>query len=623
MIAPMASVELRALLQSARDLAGIASRPSVWAPHARLLARKLPFIARGLRLITADRSMVLSIGTFLEKNALERPDAPAVLFEHRRWSHRELNEQSNRWANLLISRNVGRGDVVAVLLENRPEMLAAIGGIAKLGAIAAVVNTRQRGNVLAHSFTVAKATTFIIGEELWDAFAEVRATAGAPPASRVLWLGEHERATAPKDTTDAALAVAGAATTTPPALASIRLADPCFYIYTSGTTGLPKASVMSHNRWVKAAGAFGMAGLALRPDDVLYLALPLYHNNGLSVGWSAAATAGAAIALRRKFSASQFWDDVRRFDATAFIYIGEFCRYLLNQPPSPRDRDHKVRRISGNGLRPDIWKQFKDRFGIDEVYEFYAASEGNVAFVNLLNLDATIGLCPAPYALVKYDIDRDEVVRGPDGHLQRVGRGEVGLLIAEVSEKYAFDGYTDASASEKKLLRDAFDKGDVWFNSGDLLRDQGFRHAQFVDRVGDTFRWKGENVSTNEVAEVINTFPQIAESTVYGVQVPGSDGRCGMAALVLRTPGETLDLPAFSKHVQAQLPAYAWPQFLRVRPALDTTGTFKQLKGELRKQGFDPGAVDDPVFVLPPRHSVYVPLSTDMAQQIAGGHLPF
>ncbi len=619
----MRAMELRALMQAARELAGVARRPAVWGPHARLLARKLPYIARGLKLIGADRTTKLSIGTYLEKNARERPDACAVLFEDRRWTHRELNTQSNRWANLLAGRGVGKGDVVAVLLENRPEMLAAIGGVVKLGAIAAVVNTRQRGAVLAHSFTVAKATTFVVGEELWDAFAEVRAAAGAPNASRVLWLGEHERAVAPPDTTDASLAVAGAADTTPAILATLTLADPCFYIYTSGTTGLPKASVMSHNRWIKAAGAFGMAGLALRPEDVLYLALPLYHNNGLSVAWGAAATAGAAIALRRKFSASQFWDDVRRYDATAFVYIGEFCRYLLNQAPSLKDRDHKVRRIAGNGLRPDIWHQFKERFGIEEVYEFYAASEGNVAFVNLLNLDATVGLCPAPYAMVKYDIDRDEVVRNPDGRLIKVGRGEVGLLIAEVSERYAFDGYTDKAASEKKLLRDVFKVGDCWFNSGDLLRDQGFRHAQFVDRIGDTFRWKGENVSTNEVAEVINTFPQIAESTVYGVQVPGSDGRCGMAALVLRTPEEPLDLAAFARHVQGQLPSYAWPLFLRVRPALDTTGTFKQLKGELRKQGYDPAQVGEPLFVMPPRHSAYVPLATPLYQEIAGGQLPF
>jgi citronellyl-CoA synthetase len=413
------------------------------------------------------------------------------------------------------------------------------------------------------------------------------------------------------------------APSTPAALANVRLGDPCFYIYTSGTTGLPKASIMSHNRWTKAAGAFGMSAMALTEKDVLYLALPLYHNNALTVAWASATAGGSALAIRRKFSVSHFWEDVRKFRATAFVYIGELCRYLLNQEPRPDDRNHGVRRICGNGLRPDIWKAFKTRFGIDEVYEFYAASEGNIAFVNLLNVDCTVGLCPAPYALVRYDIDRDEPVRGPDGHMIRVGRGEIGLLIAEVSERYAFDGYTDKAASEKKLFRDVFRKGDVWFNSGDLLRDQGFRHAQFIDRVGDTFRWKGENVSTNEVAEALNMFPQVAESTVYGVQIPGGDGRCGMAALVLRCQAHELDLSAFTRHVESQLPAYARPVFLRVRPELEVTGTFKQMKSDLRRQGFDVSLVDEPLFFMPPRQTNYVPLTGDQYRAITNGELLF
>ncbi|MCA9675282.1 MAG: long-chain-acyl-CoA synthetase [Myxococcales bacterium] len=619
-----AAPDVRALIRSARDLAGLVRQPAVWTPHARLVARKLPSVARGLRLIgKSDKSEALSIGTFLERNARERPDADAILYEDRRYSHLQVHELSNAWANVLAARGVRKGDVVAVLLENRPEVMLAIAGIVKLGAIAAVVNTKQRHKVLQHSFTVAKASTYVIGEELWDAFAEIRADLGGPKGDQVLWVRERERAKLPAAATDALAAVADASPVTPHAMAEVTLGDPCFYIYTSGTTGLPKASVMSHNRWVKAAGAFGMAAMALRPDDVLYLALPLYHNNALTVAWSSAAASGAAIAIRRKFSVTHFWDDVRKFGATAFVYIGELCRYLLNQAPTPRDRDHAIRCISGNGLRPDIWRPFKARFGIEEVYEFYAASEGNIAFVNLLNLDCTVGLCPAPYALVAYDVDRDEPVRGPDGHMVKVGRGEIGLLIAEVSERYAFDGYTDPKASEKKLFRDVFTPGDCWFNSGDLLRDQGFRHAQFIDRVGDTFRWKGENVSTNEVAEVINGFPQVAESTVYGVQVPGSDGRCGMAALVLREPVERFDLDAFARHVQGQLPSYAWPQFLRVRAELEVTGTFKQIKSDLRKQGYDPAQVAEPLFVLPPKHTAYVPLTGDLHRSIAAGETPF
>ena len=590
----------------------------------RLVARKFPSIARGLPLISkSKKDEVLSIGSYLEKNAKERPDAPALYFEERRYTHRELDEQANRWADVLAARGIGKGDAVAVFLENRPEMLFAIAGIVKLGAIAAVINSRQRGKVLEHSFKVSKATTFVVGEELWREFAEVRAAVGADARDKVLWVVDSGKDTVPPDASDAALLVSRARTTSPPQLRDVRLGDPCFYIYTSGTTGMPKASIMSHFRWVKAAGAFGMAALALTPDDVLYLSLPLYHNNALTVAWSSVACSGAALALRRKFSVTAFWDDVRRYRCTGFAYIGELCRYLLNQAPRPDDRDNPVTKIVGNGLRPDIWKEFKQRFGIDEVYEFYAASEGNIAFVNLLNADCTVGICPAPYALVKYDVDRDEPVRDAAGRLIRVGKGEVGLLIGQVNERYVFDGYTDKAASEKKLLRDVFDDGDCWFNSGDLLRDLGFRHAQFVDRVGDTFRWKGENVSTNEVAEVLNTFGQVAESTVYGVQVPGAEGRCGMAAVVLRVPLQELDLRGFAQHVRTQLPPYAVPVFLRFQEELEITGTFKQVKGDLKKQGFDPAAVNEPVYVLPPRHTEYVPLTPDLHRQIAARELEF
>jgi citronellyl-CoA synthetase len=586
--------------------------------RAKLIGRKLPSVAKGLKFIAKkDKNEVLSIGTFLEQNAIERPDAVALLYEDRRYSHRELNQAANRWANTLAARGIKKGDVVAVLLENRPELLFAVAGIVKLGAIAAAINTRQRRNVLEHSFRVSKAGAFIIGEELWDAFAEIRGNLGNLPAEQVFWVRDGaSKSTVPGSATDAEQVISSASTVTPPALASVTLGDPCFYVYTSGTTGLPKASIMSHFRWVKAAGVFGNAALALKPNDTLYVPLPFYHNNALTVAWGSTASTGAALAMRRKFSVSQFWDDVRSFRATSFVYIGELCRYLLNQPQKPSDRHHTVTRMTGNGLRPDIWKQFKDRFGIEQVYEFYAASEGNIAFVNLFNLDCTVGFCPAPYALVKYDVDRDEPVRDGNGHLIPVGRGEIGLLIAEVSERYAFDGYTDKSASEKKLLRNVFQPGDAWFNSGDLLRDQGFKHAQFIDRVGDTFRWKGENVSTNEVAEVINGFPQIAESTLYGVQVPGADGRAGMASLVVKGPVDSFDFSGFAKHVKSQLPPYAWPLFLRIQPELEVTGTFKQIKSELRKQGFDPSLVHDPLFVMPPKQGVYVQLTAELHKAI-------
>jgi acyl-CoA synthetase (AMP-forming)/AMP-acid ligase II len=608
---------IRSLPAVARDLETLYGGRAEAATRLRRVARRLPLIARGVRLtLKTDKREVLSIGTYLDANYRAWPDRIALMFEDRRYTHAELYEQANRWANMLAARGIGKGDSVAVFVDNRPELLFAVAGIVKLGAIAAMINSRQHGRALEHSLAISKAKCFVIGEELWDTYAALKL---ATPAD-LLWLAEANSTAAPQ-AIDVRPLLAAASAQSPRQQADVQLGDPAFYIYTSGTTGLPKASIMSHFRWVKAAGAFGLAALGLTADDVLYVALPLYHSNALVVAWSSAAATGAALALRRKFSVTSFWDDVRRFGATSFIYIGELCRYLMNQEPSQRDREHRVRKIAGNGLRPDIWKQFKARFGIDEVYEFYSASEANIAFVNLLNADCTVGLCPAPYALVAYDIDRDEPVRTSDGRFVRVARGEVGLLISKVNERYAFDGYTDPAASEKKLMRDVFKPGDCWFNSGDLVRDQGLRHVQFVDRVGDTFRWKGENVSTNEVAEAINSFPQVAESTVYGVQVPNADGRCGMASLVLRVPPSELQLAELAAHLRTQLPAYAVPRFLRVQTELEVTGTFKQMKGDLRRDGFDPAKVKDPMFVLAPKRAAYEPLTPELYRAITRNEL--
>ena len=611
------------LLGFAKGLLLTITRPIRAFATARLVGRKLPALKAGIKITgNKDLTQTISIGSFLEQNAQERPTGIAIRYEDQSYSHAELNERSNRFANLFASRGVGKGDAVAICIENRPEILFAVAGAAKLGAIAAVINTNQRRKVLLHSLSVCKAKLFVIGEECYEAFAEIRGELDKASADAVIYLRDQGDSL-PDDVTDGDAVAAEASATTPDSLQEVTLADPCFYVYTSGTTGMPKASIMSHSRWVKAGAGFGKAALNMRPSDTIYVSLPFYHNNALTVAWSSAAAVGATLAIRRKFSATKFWDDIRKYNATVFCYIGELCRYLMNQPPKQDDADNPAVKCVGNGLRPDIWRDFKKRFGIKEVYEFYGASEANVAFINLFNFDCTVGFCPAPYALVKYDIDRDEPVEDSRGHLIRTGRGDVGLLIAEVSEKYAFDGYTDKSANDKKLLRNVFEEGDVWFNSGDLLRDQGFRHAQFVDRIGDTFRWKGENVSTNEVAEVLGTFDQVDEATVFGVQIPGSDGRAGMAAIVANRPVDDFDFPGFTSHVTSGLPAYACPIFLRFRSELDMTGTFKQKKGELRKEGFAVQAGGDPIFIMLPKQSKYVPLTAGLAAEIDAGSVSF
>lgn len=591
----------------------------------------------GRAALRSDKQRSESIGTFLERNAELYGPSVALRFEDQVLSHRELDRRVNRVARAFARAGVERGDSVAVFMENRPELLVVVGALAKLGAAAALVNTNQRGKVLVHSLQAAKSRWAVVGDELWEAFAEVRGQVRFADAEHVWWVADTPNACGAEvyaealdaAALDPALAAERAAELNarslqlearsesgerPPWTSAVRIGDPCFYIFTSGTTGLPKASIMSHMRWVKAGHAFGGAMMALKPDECVYAPLPLYHNQALTVGWASAAVNGACLAFRRKFSASEYWDDCRRFGVSALVYIGELPRYLLHRPPAPGDRDHNVRCAVGNGLRSDVWAPFRDRFNIPQIFEIYAASEANTIFLNALNLDETVGICPTPHAIVRYDLERGEVMRDANGYLMHAAVGEPGLLLGKVTERFDFDGYVDDKASEKKLIRDAFEPGDVWFDSGDLLRKIGWGHAAFVDRVGDTFRWKSENVATSEVENAVNGHPQVQESTVYGVKVPGTEGRAGMACLHLNCPPEAFDIDALLRTMREELPPYAVPVFLRIEPSLDVTGTFKHQKTKLRDEGYD---CDVPVHVLLPRAEGYVALDNALRAGLA------
>ncbi|HEY0974189.1 MAG TPA: long-chain-acyl-CoA synthetase [Solimonas sp.] len=577
-------------------------------------------VNRGLfNLLTLKPHKLNSIGLLLQRHAERTPQATALLFEGRRWSYAELNAWANRIASVLKAQGVRSGDAVAILMENRPEVLACVAATVKLGAIAGMLNHQQRGDVLAHSIRLTKAKLVIAGDECLEALHSSGFHPGEDRNHRYLWVGEGAGAV-PEGFLDLAALSASAPVGNPPETAKIQLRQPCFYIFTSGTTGLPKASVMTHYRWLRGMAGLGQMALRIHSDDVLYCALPLYHNNALTVSWGSAMSAGAALALGRKFSASRFWDEIRRYDATAFCYIGELCRYLLNQPAKNTDRQHRVRLIVGNGLRPEIWDEFQQRFGIARISEFYGASESNLAFANGFDIARTAGFCPLPFAVVEFDAEAEAPRRGSGGFMRKVVKGDVGLLINEVTDKSPFDGYTDEKASQAKLLRNVFKKGDVWFNTGDLVRDQGMRHIQFADRVGDTFRWKGENVATTEVEAALNRFAGVEQACVYGVQVPGTDGRAGMAALTMAA-GTMLDGAALAQHLCAQLPAYAVPLFLRLREEQETTSTFKFRKVELKREAFDPAQVSEPLFVLLDRARGYEPLTLPVHRRLLGQEL--
>ncbi len=591
------------------------------AQHALKLTPNLPraalATARGLLL---NKERATSIGALIESQAARRPNQIALRFEDRIYSYAQFNHRANQIAHFLESRGIQSGDAVAVFMENRPEVLFAVAGIVKLGAVASMINSSQRGEVLKHSLTLVKPQYTLVGSELVGALKDILPELDSDFASRCLYQRDGDRSRKPAGFIDLDAELSHQPITNPASTDDVVAGQPAYYIFTSGTTGLPKASVMSHLRWLRACYAMGQASLGTRDTDVFYCCLPLYHNNALTLAWSAALGAGASFALARKFSASRFWDDIRHFDATMFCYIGELCRYLLAQPSRPGDRNHQVRLCVGNGLRPEIWDEFKQRFGIEKINEFYGASEGNLVFTNAFNMDRTAGFCPMSFAIVQYDIENDEPVRDAAGHLIKVARGETGLLLTEVTDRFGFEGYTDPSASEKKLIHNAFTAGDCWFNTGDLVRDQGFKHIAFVDRLGDTFRWKGENVATTEVESVLNRWPQIEQSVVYGVEVPHADGRAGMAAITPLCPPQDFDLTGLLRHLRSQLPAYAVPLFLRLREAQEITGTFKHRKVDLKQEGFDPQRCAEPVFGLLDGRA-YVEMDSARYAQISDGDI--
>lgn len=581
--------------------------------------RGLGRVARGVGVIAGTRFLeYVSIGRLVEHYARRQPDHPALRFEDREYSYAGFNAAANRYAQVLSKAGIRAGDAVAVLIDNRPETLFVVTALAKLGAVAAMCNTKQRGEVLAHSLNTVKVKAALVGVELIDAFDPVRSDVGLGDSNKVWFISDTGTEECPQGYRDLQAEAAHQAADNPPHTNEVSKSDPCFYIFTSGTTGMPKASVMSHGRWLKGGAGMGLAGMRLRSNDVFYCALPLYHNNALTVSWGGVMTAGATLALARKFSASGFFDDIRKHQATAFCYIGELCRYLLRQAPSEKDHDHKIRVIVGNGLRPDIWDEFKQRYGIEHICEFYGASEGNLVFLNTFNMDRTAGFCPLPFAVVDYDADDEQPQRGDDGWMRKVKSGGTGLLLTKVTDSMPFEGYTDNAASEKKLLRDVFTEGDCYFNTGDLVRDQGMRHIAFVDRLGDTFRWKGENVATTEVEKALNAYPQIAEAVVYGVEVPNTDGRAGMAAITPNAKLKDMDWAGLAKHLQQQLPAYAVPVFLRLRPEQAVTGTFKHRKVELKNEGFAPDGKES-VYVLLPKTQAYKKLTAATRNKIQSG----
>ncbi|EDX08527.1 GD11850 [Drosophila simulans] len=565
------------------------------------------FVALNIYLLRKDRGG-FTVARCFQEQARRRPKKTCFLMDDRRLSFAEALEFSQKIAGYFNDRGLGKGDCVALLMETRLEYPCIWLGLSQLGVITALINSNLRGESLRHSIKVANAKALIVGSELLDVLRSLREKEH---------LDEVPIYQYTDDETQKKLQLPSAAC---PEEARSKL----LYVYTSGTTGLPKAAVITNLRFLfMSAGSYYM--LRMSSDDVVYDPLPLYHTAGGIVGVGNAILNGSTVVLRKKFSARNFWLDCNRYNCTVAQYIGELCRYLLATTYTPDQQKHNLRLMYGNGLRPQIWSQFVRRFGIPHIGEIYGATEGNSNLINITNRVGAIGFVPVygssfyPVQVLRCDEYTGELLKDSKGHCISCQPGQAGLLVGKVDARRAvsaFHGYADKGASEQKLLRNVFTSGDVFFNSGDMVVRDILGYFYFKDRTGDTFRWRGENVATQEVEAIITNCVGLEDCVVYGVQIPHVEGKAGMAAIV--DPERKVDMEYLSVVLRGSLPPYARPLFIRLLDEIPRTATFKLKKRELAKEAYDIGQLSDPIYYLN-QDGIYRPLSQEQHELLRSG----
>ncbi|KAJ3184406.1 hypothetical protein HDU85_001711 [Gaertneriomyces sp. JEL0708] len=577
------------------------------------------------------------VDTF-EKHSQKWPTKECIVMGEDSYTFEDINRISGRMANWLLDKGVKPKDIVAMVFENSPEFIYTWLAINKIGGVAAFINTNLQNKALAHCLTISNCVMVMYHSTLAGNVQPVASsiTINGQPLKTAVFGTQGQAG----DITPEILAELGD-TPIPSSLKSeISIAEPAILIYTSGTTGMPKAAIVSHARHY-LGGCIFTAAYRVRNDDRIYCCLPLYHSSAAIIGMSTCFRTGATIILARKFSASNFWNDCIKHKATVFQYIGELCRYLLNQPEKETDRQHNIRLAIGNGLRPDIWMPFRERFALSEIGEFYSSTEGNVYLFNR-NLGADgagavgrTGLLLRSVTatrLIKLDMDTEQPIRNAKDLCVQCGYDEAGELIGEVvpgDPRKDFKGYhNDSGSTNKKILHDVFKKGDMWFRTGDVLKLTRDGYWYFVDRIGDTFRWKGENVSTNEVQEAFHTFPDVLSSNVYGVAIVGHDGKAGMASLTVSDPSN-FAVTGLSQHLHQLLPKYAVPIFVRVlKGEMEETATLKVIKGSAKTVGFDISKYHDQVWWrpgalgFPSSNDEFVPFTLDDLKALQTGADP-
>ncbi|KAG0367771.1 hypothetical protein BC939DRAFT_26967 [Gamsiella multidivaricata] len=595
-----------------------------------------------------------------------RPYAIALVFEGHSYTWRDLELASNKLAHWYQAQGIAPKDRVAMFMTNSPLFIISWLALLKIKAVGAFINNQITGTVLLHSLKTANAQLLIFDYTLVDPLqksnAEIkemgyRLFTITPQEEVLVRFDEHDRDPSMRFFEFMNWRECSSEGYSRESRKDVVIEDAAALIYTSGTTGFPKAAIMDHGRCTLAVGVW--SGICkITEKDRVYDCLPLYHSAGAIIGIGQSWISGSTIVLARKFSTTYFWKEVREQEVTLIQYIGELCRYLLNAPESPLDKANKVRMIFGNGLRPDVWRKFQERFDIPTVFEFYTMSEATSALFNLNSGEDGAGAVgfrgplvrkfQPGLRIVKVDLDTEELIRDKNGYCIECEFGETGELLTLADNKTSqsrYIGYfNQPKMSSAKLIQNAFEPGDQYMRTGDLLYRTRDHFWYFADRAGDTFRWKGENVSTAEVADTLGRVEGIASCTVYGVTVPGQDGRAGMAAVVLKdgywepekekdmlqgipdsvlggdnsvegnpdapekgpltTIGMRLNekvleefMDRLSTHAKKSLPAYAIPRFVRIcEGELEVTGTFKNKKVELKKEGFDLSMIQERLY---------------------------
>jgi citronellyl-CoA synthetase len=532
-----------------------------------------------------------SPGILIEQHAKSNPDGTALLWKQSSWSWQTFNHESNKIANFLLKIGNKLGDTIAMMMENSPEFLFLITGVNKIQGIVSQINVNLRKKALIHAFTISEPKNIIIDGDNISAFSEIFKELKINENSVFVINNSNE---IQHQFTDINNKLDSISESNPETTNDSNLSTMSMYIFTSGTTGLPKAALQNN---AKLLNPFGYLALQLTQNDVLYSPLPLYHSHAMVNGWGSVINGGCTFAIRKSFSASKFWKDVKKFGATCCLYIGELPRYLLNRPESEYVKNTTLKKMLGLGLRRDIWGEFKSRFSIDHILEFYGATDGAGGLFNIEEVPGMIGRINVPdyIEIVKIDEDRDKFFKDDKNNYIRCKPGETGMMIVKINPDSNFLGYKDQNKTKKKVLRNVFEQDDAYFNTGDLVTFHENNWVSFADRYGDTYRWKGENVSTLEVESIINSFAKVEMSTVYGVEIPNSDGKAGMASIKLYED-QKLDLSEFTQFLFKNLPKYAIPIFIRLKEALEFTGTHKLRKVNLKKQGYDLSKIKDRVY---------------------------